>query len=1021
MLDLTLVANPPAVQEAVADAVRRIRRADPFAPVLVVGRSVRLNRALQRRSGPTLNVHFLTLEQLANQLLFDADPAGRRPSRHSLEIEQLVLTLIEELLPESPILSGAVPSPRTAAALYQTLRDFKDASIPPDRLLEVAVHPDLRDAGKLREIIRLYALYEKALHTHKLLDPPDVLRLAARAARRSPLVASARRILVAGYADMTQTQFDLLEALARSAPVEVFFLGNMNERSSAPALRFYEGFLRGLCERTGGRVRRLPGAPRTAAGELPAGLFRAEIRPVRGARVELASVSGRHDELWFCAKRILDLLDRGVRPGDIGVVARTLEPYADLLEPVFGDHAIPFVTSAKRSVRSLPLVRTLERILELVELDYERAAVMEVLASGFLRLPEGSDPVQWELEASRRAIGRGVSAWMSRLPGGPFRDSFVRLETTLRSLPARAPWSRFVDAVLAIWDRLLAVPLGEDLREAVLDLKALDGVTYGRVVERDRFIEMLRERFERATVPLGGRNIEGVQVLDVMAARGLVFRHLFLIGLNERVFPRPVHEDPFIGDHNRRVLSDLLGVKLEPKLDAIGEERMLFTMMLEAATEGLVLTYQRADDEGRPLSPSPFLREVVYRLPASEGKTFEETMAAAGTIVSRLPEIRLREIARPEHLTPAELLMRAAFSTVDEDEVEKIRRERSEDPRRLVRCQEFARRLEQNRRLGDTDGLVGGAVNDWWESYQRRVSPTMIETYTQCPAKAWFGRVLRLDPFERPEEEEELDARDLGTLVHRILESFYRRLRPGTNETRARALLRAIWKREREAAEADLYVRHPLEWEARTEQILDALNRFLFREDLPAQKQGVAAFLTEREGRVDIGGVGYSGKLDRIVVLKGGEVWVDDYKWKQEAQGRPEDEALRGRAVQLPLYERMARRELGGCGAGRFRARLILLKTLLRFGSLKEAVGETGPRLYEELPGDFWERRGKEFEQTLGIIIRHLQAGRFFVRPGPQCMLCEYRLACRRTHVATLRRVQTDPVVEDFRGLDSGR
>lgn len=988
MLNLVVAATPDAMQGAVAaEVTRRLER--PHR--LVIGRSGRLNRVLMRRAGGALNVHFLTIEQLVDALLEDAELGGRRPIRDE--------GLLVEILRQKNM-------PIFGQALYQVIRDLKDAALLPEPLLEAAnLQPDLWEPQKLRDLACLYAAYEESLRRLGFWDPSDLFRLAAAAAPTAPLVRDAERILVVGYYDMTQVQFDLLEALARvGPPVDLYFPA----RLLGPARRFYESFALSLVDRTGGTVSRVgPAAPPPLTRDLFSDSFEAAVEP---GPIEIASVSGRHDELWLCAKRILALLDTGsVRPHEIGVVARTLEPYADLIEPVFRDHAIPFTTSARRPFRATPLAKTLERILELPDLDYDRAAVLEVLASGLVRLPPGSDPSLWDLEASQRAIGRGAAAWRERAQG-LLREAFDMVYAAVAPLLERGSWRAHAAAALRAWEALLVMPVDPSARAALRSLEELDQVRGegGEPVERERFLEALRERFEAAGEPIGGdRDLDAVQILDVMAARGLCFRHLFLIGLNEKSFPRFIHEEPFLRDHNRRVLSDTLGVKLDPKLDGMGEERLLFATALDSATETRTLVFQRADDEGRPLAPSPFLREVAYRLPAAKGRRFDDVV---GTVLSRLPQERLRAVDDARCLTPAELLM-------VRPDLHALRAEMAADGERLARSIAFVRELEDAERLGRLDGTIGAdAIEPFWRDYRARVSPTMIETYAACPARALFGRVLKLERFERPEDLDEVAPTEIGRLVHSILEGFYRRYRPGAE---VEPLLQRVWKTECAKTRNSIFVRHEIEWEIETEHIFRALRRFLIEEDLPELHNLNFEVLLERKGEVSVGEVRFEGFIDRIVVA-GVQARVDDYKWKAKSDPS-ERAALRGLSVQLPLYARMAAELLKDRPIDRIRARLILLKSLLRYASLKEITGEEAPRLEEELPEDFWERQGTHFKNVLAAMTDGLAGGRFFVRPNSMCAWCDYRLACRRLHVPTVRRAESDPAAAAYWSIVEGQ
>ena len=100
----------------------------------------------------------------------------------------------------------------------------------------------------------------------------------------------------------------------------------------------------------------------------------------------------------------------------------------------------------------------------------------------------------------------------------------------------------------------------------------------------------------------------GVQVLDVMAARGRPFKALYVLGMNDHAFPRVVREDAFLRDRDRKVLAESLGYKIDEKLNGFDEEALLFALLQHSVQDHLYLLYQRADQNGRPLIPSSLLR-----------------------------------------------------------------------------------------------------------------------------------------------------------------------------------------------------------------------------------------------------------------------------------------------------------------------------------------------------------------------------------------------------------------------------
>jgi ATP-dependent helicase/DNAse subunit B len=105
-------------------------------------------------------------------------------------------------------------------------------------------------------------------------------------------------------------------------------------------------------------------------------------------------------------------------------------------------------------------------------------------------------------------------------------------------------------------------------------------------------------------------SVDGVRFLDVMQARGLAFKHLFLVGFNADLMPRRPREDLFLRDRVRERLRDATANPLPVRREAREEEWLLFAMTVAAAVESLTVIWQRADAEGKTRTVSLFLREL---------------------------------------------------------------------------------------------------------------------------------------------------------------------------------------------------------------------------------------------------------------------------------------------------------------------------------------------------------------------------------------------------------------------------
>src|ERR1700676_3804835 len=101
--------------------------------------------------------------------------------------------------------------------------------------------------------------------------------------------------------------------------------------------------------------------------------------------------------------------------------------------------------------------------------------------------------------------------------------------------------------------------------------------------------------------------------MDVMTARGLSFDAVFVLGLNEKLFPRLIREDPFLSDAARSGLAQALGCRLSRKMDGFQEEKLLFELATTSARKTLHLSCQRSDEEGKALVVSLYLHDFLKK------------------------------------------------------------------------------------------------------------------------------------------------------------------------------------------------------------------------------------------------------------------------------------------------------------------------------------------------------------------------------------------------------------------------
>ncbi|MBI4563540.1 MAG: PD-(D/E)XK nuclease family protein [Planctomycetes bacterium] len=981
MLEILTGPFHPSLEQAFVERLRELKKDDPLAPVCIVAPSLRLatrlkELALEAFPQGVAALHFHHLMSFARLAAGDAAPV-----QDDLVLEKLVARIVARDFPNARYLSGVPESPGRARFILHLLMELREGGLDPGDSYRALQEGELgsEDPLKLGEVFALLQAYETELARRDWMDRAGMVRLAAERAPQSAQLGAFREIIYYGFLELVQVQIDLFHAVARNFAARLFYPLEAGNPGYAFTQSFYTEVLAGAA---------------ASRRDLDPNLRTRNLFAGGQVEARIVHASGPRDEVWACAKQILKWRQEGVPFDQIGVVARSLEPYEIHVESLFRENRIPHSAGDSVLPERHPYVSAVRALLTLADGEFPRDAMMDLLSSPHFRCPEPPEAVLWDMLTRARGIGRGADEWRRRLPPeGEFvlergarderrsfrvgarqvrllRESVERLLT--RAVPPEAVgWLRYADWLAELLDELLD-PLGSEevassVRDAFAGLARLE--TIGEAPSPTELRETALRCLADARKPAGRGG--GVRVVDVMSARGLAFRKLWVLGLNERVFPRFILEDPFVRDAVRARIAARLGPRLPQKLRGYDEERLLFTL-LAASCEELVLSWQRSDDQGRVQVKSLFLREAVGR---------EDQ-------VPRRPAERLRAVD-VLHLTRKEAALRAALSARN---VELLARDAD-----LERGLEFLERIESARTAGACDGRIG------IRGHGETVSPTALETFATCPFKYFSERVMNLEELDEPELELQTSALEEGEIYHAFLQRFWERLdgRVPASIEEAAPLFETTLREVFDQLPGARTIRHPLLWEIERSRMRAVLEAAV-RHDMAA-RGGFHPWRFELEIQADLGvGVRVKGILDRLDLRPDGAFRVIDYKrswsknrypWKTMATGVLEH----GRYFQPPLYFLLAEKFLEKQGKPPKRAESCSGYLFLR----ELAEGEPAQLWLE---GDFWKHE-KAFFGILGRVLGSMDRGEFVLRADPQhCAACAMSVVCRKQHGPTRRR-----------------
>jgi ATP-dependent helicase/DNAse subunit B len=312
-------------------------------------------------------------------------------------------------------------------------------------------------------------------------------------------------------------------------------------------------------------------------------------------------------EVEEIARRILAYAAQGRLFREIGIVLRSRDPYAGVVETTLARFGIPARFYFDRSLGSHPALAFLTTVTRAILAGWDHAALLAAVrmpVSGLGATPAG-DELDFAWRDKLPAAGLPLPAGFDSLAAldGWRRERLLPIEWAerLKTLRKLLPQPRVADAAdrdhvfvlrstsaaLAAFDEILdgAAAALEDSGHCAL-------AAFWKQVETALALELLR-------VPDARRNV--VHVMDAYEARQWELPLVFVCGLTERHFPQYHREDPILGDAVRR------SAGLDTAADRQTEERFLFELATTRATEETILSYPRFDEQGEDTLPSFFL------------------------------------------------------------------------------------------------------------------------------------------------------------------------------------------------------------------------------------------------------------------------------------------------------------------------------------------------------------------------------------------------------------------------------
>lgn len=522
--------------------------------------------------------------------------------------------------------------------------------------------------------------------------------------------------------------------------------------------------------------------------------------------IEIFTASNIYTEIEQTARNIQSLCrDRGLRYRDIAVVTRNLAEYEKLISAIFPQYGIPFFIDRKKPIDSHPLVTLILSMMDIFIHNWSYEAVFRYLKTGLTGIAREDIDI---LENYVLANGIRGSQWTSEedwnyRPESGFYSGGLRERELLIMDRVNQTRRQILEPLMtfrnktrgrtsvrtmcsALYEFLLDLGIPELMEKRIEELRSGGYLAlaneYGQIwnitmevldqtVEAmgeesmgvERFRNVLAIGFSEHKIGLIPPSLDQVLVGSVERSRSHEIKALFILGVNDGVFPAPPGEEGILSDRDRKTLRGM-GMELaqDTRTQAFEEQFIIYSTL--STTGGLLyISYPIADHEGRTMRPSM----IISRLK----RLFPNIRERSNLVEGNSPEDILNMISAPMP-TFNELIYVIKQGTLgyQENPVWKYVRGWYEvqEPwqERIVRVQEW---LEYSNQVENVEAkkiqkLYGSPM---YSSISR------LEQYASCP----FSYYVRYGLGAKERRIYRMTPPDLGSFMHDVIDLFSSRIK----------------------------------------------------------------------------------------------------------------------------------------------------------------------------------------------------------------------------------------------------
>lgn len=506
--------------------------------------------------------------------------------------------------------------------------------------------------------------------------------------------------------------------------------------------------------------------------------------------MHLFLAKNQYSEIENVAKKITNLIrNENLRYKDISIISKNIDNYSSLVRAIFTKYNIPVFIDEKRDLNQNIIVQYILSILEILNKNFSQESVFNYLKLGFCDIDEeeifklenyctkwGIKNNKWKKDFTHELEKEDKKEQIERL--NELRKQIIN---PLLKLKEKINGEKTaINITRQIYQFIQQENIEEKINIKIKELESKEKIdlaneyssSYQIILDildeivlifgKDKIsIEKYSKILKIGLQNSGLGKIPGTQdqVIfgDVDRSRSHKVNTVFIIGLNDGVFPSVNKNEGFFNDEDRTYLKQN-GIELaKGTIDRLYEDNFNIYKAFTTAENNIFLSYSSSDTEGKSLRPSILISKI---------KKMYLKLKEQSDVIEKKYEILNKEITYEELIENiAKLKNKENIADIWYTiyQYYKSQNEWKEKLQEDLKGINYTN-LPENIKRENIDKLYGNTLN---------TSISKLEKYRSCPFSYYLQYGLRL----KEKEELKVQSFNTGTFMHETIDEFFEKVK----------------------------------------------------------------------------------------------------------------------------------------------------------------------------------------------------------------------------------------------------